>query len=255
GDYTFTNSDEGLAIGKSINITNDGVGEAGMASLSNTTMIYIGAGKGDVISLRGLTLDGLDAPVTGIAFQDGLALHVQNCVIKNGNIGIIYVVGVDNGDSQLFVSDTLIYNNGFSSGTGGILVRSITGNHGGIVLDRVRLENNVDGLFIDGHNPTGAGSHTVVRDSVISGNAANGIHAFTQAGKSPAFALVERTSIVNNRQNGILADGPGATLLLNDSTVARNAVGITTVNNGQLISYRNNRINNNIGPDGAPPVS
>jgi len=39
---------------------------------------------------------------------------------------------------------------------------------------------------------------------------------------------------------------------LSDSTITRNAVGISTGNSGQLISYRTNRINNNIGPDGAP---
>src|SRR5262249_29802100 len=137
-------------------------------------------------------------------------------------------------------------------GPGGRLVRSLGASHGSSALDRVHVENNVDGLLIKGDFTAGAGTHTVVRDSVISGNAQNGIHAFTLPGQSPAFALVERSSIVNNRQSGILADGPGATLLLNDSTVARNNIGIGTVNSGQLISYRNNRINNNIGPDGAP---
>src|SRR5215470_13273487 len=113
------------------------------------------------------------------------------------------------------------------------------------------LENNVEGLFIDStFTGTGNGAHVIVRDSVLSGNAGNGIRALTQAGKPPAFAVVERSSMVNSGQAGILADGPGATLLLNDSTIARNNVGINTVNGGQLISYRNNRINNNIGPDG-----
>jgi len=252
GNYAFTNSSNGLTISKSINITNDGVGEAGMASLANGQEIFVGAGDGDVVSLRGLVLDGLLVLQAGIKFQTGLALHVQNCVIRNFHFGIIYFVGVNNAASRLFVSDSIIFNNGTGPGSGGIVVRTITGSHGSVALDRVHLENNVDGLFIDGKNAAGAGTHTVVRDSVISGNAQNGIHAFTLPGKSPAFALVEGSSIVNNRQNGILVDGPGATVLLNDSTVARNAVGISTVNSGQLLSYRNNRINNNIGPDGAP---
>jgi len=34
--------------------------------------------------------------------------------------------------------------------------------------------------------------------------------------------------------------------------VTRNTVGITTLNGGQLISYGNNRVNNNVGPDGTP---
>ena len=53
----------------------------------------------------------------------------------------------------------------------------------------------------------------------------------------------------------IRTDGPGATILLNDDTVTRNSVGIGAANGGQLISYGNNKVNNNIGPDGAPTGS
>ena len=103
---------------------------------------------------------------------------------------------------------------------------------------------------IDGVVTSGAGSHVVVRDSVMSGNAANGIHALTRPGAPPAFAVVERSSIVNNAGSGILADGPGATVLLSDSTITRNGTGVTTVNGGQLFSYGNNRNNNNLGAEG-----
>src|SRR5262249_55553914 len=99
---------------------------------------------------------------------------------------------------------------------------------------------------------SGPGSHVVVRDSVISGNAANGIHALPTPGQSPAFAVVEHSSVVNNAQSGIRADGPGATVLLNDNTITRNGAGISAINSGQLISYRNNKNNNNIRPEGAP---
>jgi len=37
--------------------------------------------------------------------------------------------------------------------------------------------------------------------------------------------------------------------------VARNAVGVSAVNGGQLVSYGNNKVNNNIGPDGRPTGS
>jgi len=60
---------------------------------------------------------------------------------------------------------------------------------------------------------------------------------------------------VNNAGTGIRADGPGATMLLNNTFVTRNAAGIATANSGQLISYGNNKVNNNIGPDGAPTGS
>ena len=51
------------------------------------------------------------------------------------------------------------------------------------------------------------------------------------------------------------ANGPHATMLLHDNTVARNGVGISAVNSGQLISYGTNDVNNNLGPDGVPTGS
>ena len=58
--------------------------------------------------------------------------------------------------------------------------------------------------------------------------------------------------MVNNAGNGILANGPRATMLLDGNVVSRNGVGISAINSGQLISYGNNRVNNNLGPDGRP---
>jgi len=123
------------------------------------------------------------------------------------------------------------------------------------VLDRVHLENNVRGLWVNGAPSIGNANRIVIRDSVVSGNAAEGILATTTAGHAPALLVVERTAVVNNVGTGIRADGPGATMLLNNNTVVRNGVGISAVNSGQLISYGNNRVNNNLGLDGTPTGS
>jgi len=243
-----------VTIDKSVSITNDGSGEAGiLAGVFGGRGVTIDAGQGDIVGLRGLVIDGQVAGNIGIFVLQVSAAHIQNCVIRNfeqaiGGFGIAFTPPHT---SQLFVSDTIIFNNGSSQGTGGIFIRPKEGI-ADVVLDRVHVENNVDGLLIDGTFSVGTGSHVVVRESVFSGNAANGIHAFTVPGGASAFAYVERSSSVDNAQSGILAEGPGATVLLNDSTVARNSLGITTANSGQLISYRNNRINNNVGPDGTP---
>src|SRR5262249_41673759 len=245
----------GLAINKSVNVTNDGTGEATIVVPNTGSVgIFATASAGDIVSLRGLVIDGQIPGGGGIEYTLGAAVHVQNCVIRNFQAnsqgeGIYFS---PRGTSQLFVSDTIIFNNGSTASTGGIVIRA-QGGSANVVLDRVHLENNVDGLLLDSatFGSSGApGIHATVRDSVMSGNAATGIHAVPAAGKPAAFAFVTRSTMVNNAQNGILANGPGATLLLNESTVARNGTGISTINGGQLISYRNNQINNNIGPDG-----
>ena len=74
----------------------------------------------------------------------------------------------------------------------------------------------------------------------------------TEPGQSPAYIIVEHTTIVNNAGNGIKADGPWAMAILNEDTIARNGTGISVVNSGQIISFGNNKNFNNLGPEGSP---
>jgi len=248
GDYGGTFGQ--LSISKSISIVNDGTGEADiLTGLSGNNSVVIGGGVGAVVSLRGLTVDGQGIGSIGIRIF-GPSVHIQNCVIRNFERVAGFGIEFHSSSRQLFVSDTLIYNNG-TFNSGGIWIVPETSSSANVVLDRVRLENNVIGLLVDGTASTGSGAHVILRDSVVSGNAGDGIIALSAPGKAAAFLVVERTSSVNNAGNGIRADGPRATILLSDSTIARNGAGITTVNGGQLLSYGNNTNNNNIGPEGA----
>ena len=248
----FLNLGRQITIDKSIHITSEPGTEAYLSGNDAGNVVTIDAGVGDIVHLRGVTVSGQGTAAVGILIRQASAVHIQNCVIRDfeaaNSFGIAYL---PDRNSQLFVSDTIIFNNGSSSLTGGILIEPQAGSRADVVLDRVHLENNVDGLLIDGAATSGPGSHVIVRDSVMSGNAANGIHAFTRPGMSSAFVLVERSSMVNNGQSGILADGPGATVLLSESSITRNGTGVSTVNSGQLFSYGNNRNNNNLGAEGS----
>jgi len=247
-----------LGISKSLDVSNEGVGEATTLPVNpSETSVMVVAASGDVVKLRGLVIDGQVIGRTGIFIGNGAtAVHVQNCVIKNfeaagGGFGIFMVTAPQS--QQLFVSDTIIFNNGSNAATGGIVIQPQTfGASLQVVLDRVHLENNVRGLWVDGSQGSGEGVHLVLRDSVVSGNAEDGIRATSATGQTPALLLVERTSVVNNAGKGIHAEGPHATMLLNDNTIARNGVGMSADNGGQLISYGNNTNDDNLGGPGAP---
>jgi len=239
-----------VAISKSVNLTNDGTGEAGI--LVAATGVNINAGVGDIISLRGLVIDGQNGGAVGVQIQQTSATHIQNCVIRNLQAPGVGILANAKSNMQLFVSDTIIFNNGSTATTGGMWIEPFGTVGVDVVLDRVHLENNVFGLRVDGLAGTGNGAHVIIRDSVVSGNFGDGILAVTATGDAPAFLIVERTSVVDNAATGLLANGRRATMLLHDSTIARNGTGINAVAGGQLVSYGNNRINNNLGPDGTP---
>src|SRR5262249_51217036 len=87
GDYGGSGSPR-LNIAKSITISNDGAGEAsiladGAFGVGGQIGININAGAGDVVSLRGLIIDGQGTGGAGILFLRGSALHVQNCIVRN----------------------------------------------------------------------------------------------------------------------------------------------------------------------------
>ena len=262
GDYGASSGVIRLSIRKSIAITNDGSGEAtilaggppvgGLLPIG----VLIDAGAGDVVSLRGLVIDGLIGGGSGIAFLQASALHVQNCVIRNfegapnAAQGIVFA---PEGNGQLFVSDTIIYNNGSSDRrTGAIFITNTNGGSTRVVLDRVHLENNVVGLFVDGSGSTGSGNHVTVRDSVVSGNAGDGIWSLRPIDSgSSTIVLVERTAVVGNTGAGVLADG-GGIVQLTSSALEYNGTGASVINGGRLFTYQNNVIDNNVGEDLSP---
>ena len=110
------------------------------------------------------------------------------------------------------------------------------------------MENNGIGLTVNGTSSTGV--QVVLRDSVVSGNAGDGIAVETAGPLS--FVLVERTASVNNGGNGIFVIGPHALVLMHGNVVSRNGTGLNAGPNGQLISYGTNKVNNNLGADGTP---
>jgi Right handed beta helix region len=214
-----------LSITKSVSIIHDGSGEAGIFGALDGPAIYIAAGANDVVSLRGLVIDGQGLASEGIQVRRATAVHIQNCVIRNfgglgGGVGISLMPAVN---SRLFVSDSIIFNNGSSLTAGAITVRpSGSSASANVVLDRVVLEKNIVGLKVDGTSSNGKGVHAIIRDSVVSSNAADGILAISSSGKGPATIILERTASVNNGRNGILADGPRTTALLRDSVITGN---------------------------------
>jgi hypothetical protein len=245
-----------LNITHAINITNDAAAEVGLLNIDGTCpgfLMTISASTDDVISLRGLVFEGCVSGLFGISFAGGAALHIQNCVFRNfeadGANGLVFQ---PTGASRLFISDSILFNNGSTANTAGILIQPQGTASADVVIERVQLEDNVVGLRLDGATLAsgGNGIHTVLRDSVVSGNAADGISVFTQSGKAPAFVSVQSSASVSNGGNGIIANGSHAVVLLSDSTITRNGTGVSAINSGQLISYGNNRNNNNVGAEG-----
>src|SRR5438552_9649175 len=152
-----------VSITKSIAIENDGALAGGL--VSGTNGIVVSAAASDVVTIRGLILEGLGTSLSGINFTSGGSLHVENCTIEGFNVGISFAPSAT---SSLYVKDTIIRKN-TTTGGGGVLVKPGTSGRADVSFDHVRLEGNFFGFR--GEDRTTAN----IRDSISNGNATNGV--------------------------------------------------------------------------------
>jgi hypothetical protein len=235
-----------LTITKSITIINDSA--IGGVLASGTNGIVISAGVNDVVTLRGLDINGLgptsSSPqgLNGVRFLSGKGLHVQNCRIYGfAQQGIDFEP--NSLGSQLEVQGTYISENTAK----GILVKPAVGGSAKVALDQVHLVNNADGFKADATN---GAIQATVRESVATGNSGAGFHAFSP-GANVAAVLIDHAAAVNNG-TGIFSDtGAGSTIRITDMTVTGNGTGLSFTGSAKISSFGNNHNNGN-ATEGAP---
>lgn len=228
-----------VTITKAITINGMGTFAGILSALTNG--IIVNAGPSDVVTIRGLSINGAGTGLAGIRFLAGGALHVEETVIS-GLTGF----GIDfepaTGGNDLFVSDTKIRRT-----QGAIKVRPLAGLTSTATLDRCELSDNATfGIRVEDN------VRAIVHSTVANGNL-NGFLATTTTGISPTLTL-EHCVASHNTVGGISAGFGGAGLaiiVMSETVVTNNATGLRRDANGAIDSFGNNRINGNT-IDGTP---
>jgi hypothetical protein len=220
----------------------EGHGWASIAPVANNPAITINANSTDKINIIGVVLDGTAVTnTTGISFNSGGSLVVRDSVIRNFlNNGILFQPNSAS-PSQLFVSNTLVSDNG----SDGILISPAGSGATTGALDHVNMENN-GAVGLD----TGASTQNItVTDSVVSNSGSVGIAA--NAGLS---IMVRNSTIANSRFEALLANGAGAIVRVTRSTITDNGSGWAINGGGVITSYSDNNIDGN-GANNSTPAS
>jgi hypothetical protein len=235
-----------LTVTKALTI--DGRGTFASVLAAGTVGIRVAAGPGDVVTLRNLSIDGGGTGIHGVQFTSGAALHIENCVIFNfAQRGVAFQ---PTGASRLFITDSILRNNNNATSGGAVLIQPAAGGSAQAVLDGVRMEGNLFGVFASDR------STVTVRNSVAAANSNSG---FTAGSNAVAVVMnLEGCLVAENNAaagtTGILCAGAAATVRLSNVTVVNNGVGLSSVTGGSIVSFGNNRIVGN-GTDGAPTVT
>jgi hypothetical protein len=223
--------------------------EAGVLATIGGSGIIVNALASDVITLRGLDIDGAGTGANGIRVLSAASVTVDRVVVRGfraaGGNGITFA---PTAASKLFVADSLITNNGNGGTSGGILVRPTGTASANVILDNVRVEANNFGILFDGAGGTG-GIRATVRGGMSSGNTLNGI-GISSAGTS-TLVMIDNVAVTSNL-SGIVSAGAGSTGFVSNSTISgSSAPGVSFTAPATLISLKTNNLAGNPGGDGA----
>jgi len=212
-------------------------------------------GPGIVVRLRNLSFDGSGRqPNYAIGIVSAAEVHVENCRIHNitGTPGVgINLAPNGSTRSRLVVADTVItatgQNNIFAAG---ILVQPTGSGDAQVVIERTRIEQNLNGILVNGDGSTGQ-VQIEVKESVIANNN-SGVFAGSSSGLT-AVSLSNSHTVANGF--GVFAEGSKAVIILDHTTIQASTIQAVAASNGAAVfSYGNNPINNNAAPGTSPLV-
>lgn len=217
-----------------------------------TPAIIVNAGATDTVVLRGLDIYGVSGTTYGVRFIAGGALHIEESQIRrfNGSNGQA-VLFQPSGDSLLYISNTIMTDNGAAGSGGGVLIQPTGTGSATVSLNGVLIDDNSGAAFrIDtGGNTTTAGNFVTIENSQLS-HSTWGLLVNTPAGAASATVMVNRSAILYNTSRGILAGGATALVRVGDTTITANWAGLESTTGASIRSYGDNRLDGN-GSDGA----
>lgn len=224
-------------------ITLDGTGTMASILASLTTGITINAAATDVITIRGISINGFCNGLRGINILSAKAVNIEDCVIFrfNGN----GIQSTDANGLQLNVKNTVIRDN---TGDGINMVAAAAGL-ATVRLDNVSLNGNANGMHAR------SGVRVSATDSTFGGNSSAGVFADNTVAGAFAVIRVQRSQITGNG-TGVQA-GSAAGVSPSVVEISQNIISFNT-GNGVLVStggivetFSNNDIQGN-GTNGCP---
>ena len=244
-----------LVIQHAITIASDGAGTGGILNPGGAGIV-IEAGATDAVILRGLEINGLGTGIGGVVFDTGGSLLVDHCKMYGfqGNFGQV-TAGITfqpNGASKLWVTDSVISNNGIST-TGNVLIRPQAGGSVAAQFERVQIVGAIgNGVRVDGTTGGAGATELELHDVVVDGSSESGIVGVSASGGAAVTIIADNVTASNNVGYGVRSYGGTSIVYLSRSTVTGNNIGVGVSSGGVLISYSDNRIRGNLNSDGSP---
>jgi hypothetical protein len=241
-DYGVANITGGISIvNQSGGTAVNALGGVGFGGISG--MIYIDAGSTDIVTLRGLVFNGEtfsgNPTFHGILINNALRVNIVDCAILNApGAGIFVSPGVQ--PATLPTSINVNVQNTTVTGNGtGVKIASTVAVPVNVTIANSHIVNNAGGGFrADGGS--GGPVTVAITDSTVSHNGGNGINVVS----STANVMVDllRDVIGFNGAAGVQSNGANAAVIANSTALLNNALALSVVGSGHIVTYNNNSI-------------
>ena len=231
-----------VTITKSITLDGTGTFASILASLVNG--IVINAAATDVITIRGISINGFCNGINGINILQAKTVNVEDCVIFRFSTGN-GITSTDNNGLKLNVRNSVIRDNT----NDGINVLAAAAGPARVTLSNVSLNGNGNGIHAR------SGATVTAEECSFSGNTAAGVFADNTVGGSFAVIRVNRSQ-VNGNATGVQA-GSGAGVASSVVEISQNLInfnsgnGVSVQAGGSVETFSNNDIQGN-GTNGCP---
>lgn len=188
--------------------------------------VTIAAGASDVVVLRGLVITGLGG-APGVSVSKAAAVHIEKCLVA-GFAGVggdgIDIVPLSSSPVNVFISDSIVRGN-----QDGIIADGLFAPTSRLEVSRTRIQDGFVGVQLNDI------TRASIVDSLIGHNTV-GILAFVDTASSVnADIAIDRTALVDNANDGIVASGtfpPRSVVNVSNATIAGNGLGITAQDGG-----------------------
>jgi hypothetical protein len=220
-----------LIISKAISI--QGHGFSGISVSSGGVGMTINVAETDTVHLNGLLIEGDHVGASGIAFNSGHSLTVENCVVRSMvGAGFQFL-------SNATTLQTLAVSNSYfnDNGAGAMYIEGKSSGSIVAVIDQTGFYGGAGGLTVYGTLGTGALA-VAVTNSVAANTNGPGFLVESESGSVSDLSMTQ--SLAEGNGIGIEAKGATATIWLADSTATGNGVGYKTFDGGLIKSYSDN---------------
>ena len=228
GEVVVLDSGEFGPIGvitKSITINGDG----SAATISASNGITINAGVNDVVTIRGVSINGVSGGATAIKYQSAKQVLIENCSISNVPFNLIEVALSAPGN--LVVKNTTIQglNNGSNIQNG--IKQTTADNALTASLEDVRIIGTYNGLEL-------VNGVVTISNSLVAQNSNIGILA------AGGTINVESSRVASNAV--AVQANFGAVIRLSNAAILNNTTGISILAGGTVATFGNNKVAGNI---------